>query len=209
MKKAVLFDVDGTLLDTWDFVYLAVKHTLKTEGKSVTEENIKNAMGRTLAEYYKTLLPDIDPKNLVKLHREFQEVNYSLIKSFPKVRKTLKNLKKSGYLLVAISNRARESVRRSLKLSKIYSLFNLILTPEDVKHAKPHKEHIHKALTNLVVRPQDAYMVGDTDQDILAGRAAGVKTVGVTYGFWGKDIAKHKPDYLIDKIEDLLKILKK
>ncbi|MBI2086378.1 HAD hydrolase-like protein [Candidatus Daviesbacteria bacterium] len=63
------------------------------------------------------------------------------------------------------------------------------------------------ALGKLGVEPINAYMVGDTGDDILAGKNAGVKTVGVTYGFLGKDIAQYNPDFIIDDIEELFKIL--
>ncbi len=77
-----------------------------------------------------------------------------------------------------------------------------------MKNPKPHKDHPLKALEILEVDRKDAILVGDTDKDILAGKNAGIKTVGVTYGWIGEEIKKSQPDFVIDDIEELLDILR-
>ena len=209
MKKAVLLDIDGTILDAWGFVFNAVRHSLTTHGYPYpAEKNIKKAMGRPLIEFYELLLPETDPLILAKTHQKFQEDNFHLVKSFPKAKKTLQNLKNSGFLVAAVSNRTRESLLRSLKVAEIFVYFDTVVGADDVRNPKPHKEHLLVALNQLKVTPANAYMVGDTDQDIVAGKSAKVKTVGVTYGFLGPEIKKYNPDYLMDDIEELLEILK-
>lgn len=212
MKKAVLFDIDGTLLDAWDFVFDAVKYAISTKSHKLTnisDEDIKRAMGRPLAEFYKTIVPKLDPSVFSKTHREFQEQNFHLIcKPFPKTKNTLKKLKEAGFLMAAVSNRSRGSLINSLDESGIAEFFGAVICPEDVINPKPHQEHLLTALKKLGAKSENAYMVGDTDQDILAGKNANVKTIGVTYGFFGKDIKKHNPDHLIDGIEEVLKIVK-
>ena len=86
--------------------------------------------------------------------------------------------------------------------------FDVIVAADDVVNPKPHKDHLLVALEYLKIQPEEAFMVGDTENDILAGKNAGVKTVGVTYGWMGKDIAKHKPNYVIDDMDQLTEILK-
>lgn len=209
MKKAVLFDIDGTLLDAWDFIFDSVKNSVAIHKlPDLTEENIKKAIGKPLAEFYEVLMPGIDPVLLSQTHREFQEKNFHLIKPFAKTKQTLKKLKDRGFLIAAVSNRIRKSVLHSLKLAKISGFFDVIVSADDVNNPKPHQEHLLVALKKLKVKPDNSYMVGDTDQDILAGKNANIKTIGVTYGFLGKDIIKHNPDYLIDDIEELVGILK-
>jgi len=209
MKKAVLLDVDGTLLDAWNFVFNAVRHSLTAYGYPYpTEKNIKKVMGRPLTEFYELLLPETDPLILAKTHQKFQDENFHLVKAFPKAKKTLQNLKNSGFLIAAVSNRTRESLLRSLKAAEIFEYFDVVVSADDVRNPKPHKEHLLFALEQLQVKPANSYMVGDTDQDILAGKSAKVKTVGATYGFLGSEIKKYQPDYLIDDIEELLEILR-
>lgn len=209
MKKAVLFDIDGTILNDFDFIYSAVKHAIETHRYPYPlEEDLKKAMGKPLLEFYMIILPMADSEALAKTHHEFQQKNFHLIKAFPKVKQTLKDLKEAGFLLAAVSNRSRGSLIPSLKLTKIYKFFDVVVTADDVVNPKPHPDHLLTALKYLKVKPANAFIVGDTDKDIAAGKSAGVKTVGVTYGFLGKDIEKHQPDFVIDNIEELLKILK-
>lgn len=209
MKKAILFDIDGTLLNSWDFIYDAVKHAISTQQiLQPTDEQIEDYIGKALVAFYQALLPEADSEALAKAHREFQERYFYTLKPFPKTRKTLIKLKNQGFLLAAVSNRTGNSLHRSLKLTKIFDYFDVIVSVDDVSHPKPHKEHLLTALRKLKVAPESAFMVGDMEQDILGGKNAKIKTIGVTYGFLGKDIAKHSPDYLIDDIEQLMDILK-
>lgn len=209
MKKAVLFDIDGTLLDTYNFVFHAVKHSVTVHGYSYpAKEKIGEAMGKPLLEFYEVLVPEANPSMLAKSHVEFQQENFHLAKPFQKAKKILKHLKNSGFLIGAVSNRLKESLLHTLKRAKLYDYFDVIISADDVVNPKPHPRHLLAALNKLEVKPENSYMVGDTENDILAGKNAKVKTIGVTYGFLGKDIAEHNPDYLIDDIEELLKILK-
>lgn len=208
MKKAVLLDIDGTLLDSWDFIFDAVKHTSAFHGYEYpSDENIKRVTGRPLLEFYQILYPKIDPKILAKTHTDFQDKVLKIGKPYPKTIQTLKEIKAKGYLVAAISNRARESLLADLRETKLAEFFDLIVSAEDVKNPKPHKEHILVALSSLEVLPDDSYMVGDLEVDILAGKSAKVKTVGVTYGFAGSQIKKYKPDFIIDDIGELPDIL--
>lgn len=206
-KKAVLFDVDGVLLDTWAFVFQALQYTLSFHGYPKSMDEIRKVMGQPLLDFYKSLVPEGPSEVLAQTHKSFQKERFHLSKAFPKTKKVLKTLKSKGILLAAISNRTKSSLDRSLKNAQIYKYFDLVLYVEDVKNPKPHPDHIHLALKKLKVRPNQAYLVGDTKVDILAGKNAGVKTVAVTYGFAGKDILKHNPDFVIDDLEDLIKII--
>lgn len=173
----------------------------------LTNKKINKTIGKPLAEFYETLFPGIDPSVLAKTHRQFQEKNFHLIKPFAKTKNTLKKLRNKGLLIAAVSNRLHASLIHSLKLTETFDYFDVIVCADDVRNPKPHQEHLLVALEQLKVQPENVYMVGDTGQDILAGKNAGVKTVGVTYGFLGADVAKHNPDYLIDDIEELLEII--
>lgn len=209
MKKAILFDIDGTLLDTYDFVFDAVRHiALKYGHPFPSDEMIKAAQGKPVKEFYEILIPGGDADLLVEEHKKFQAENLHLIKVFSNSAETLKKIKKTGFKIAAVSNRLRESLLCSLEMTGIIEYFDGVFSPEDVANPKPHQDHVLFALRHLGVDVSQAFMVGDTDQDILAGKNAKVKTVGATYGFLGQEIKNCSPDYLIDDIEELLKILK-
>lgn len=205
--KAVLFDIDGTIIDTYDFVYKAVDYTLKFHKLTVSPERLQSAMGRPLIEFYKFIFPDLDFMLFAKTHDKFQADKFYLAKPFNKVAEVLKKIKDANIKIAAVSNRTRKSVIKSLKLGKLDEYFDVIVAVDDVENPKPHQEHALKALDFLKVKPADAIMVGDTDHDIMTGKNAGIKTVGVSYGWFGENIKNHKPDFVIDNLEELLKIL--
>jgi len=196
-------------LDAHEFVLGALRYTFSQINYPIpSDADIKKTMGRTLAEFYRIHSPGIDPSSLAKSHKEFQEKNFHLLKLFPKAEETLIKVKEEGFSIAAVSNRSRDSLLHSLKLVQIFDYFDAVVSVDDVVNPKPHKEHVLTALKHLKVKPDFAYMVGDTQHDVAVGKSAKVKTVGVTYGFLGKDIAAHNPDFLINDISQLLKILK-
>jgi len=205
--KAVLFDVDGTLLDTHEYIYQAFEHSLKKHHKLLTRKEIKKIMGLPLEKCYKILTELDDVANLANAHRQFQTENYHLSKPFPNTVKTLEKLQTKGILLAAITTRARESAKKTLESASIMKYFNYFIGFEDVSRPKPDAEPLLKALQFLNVEPHDAIMVGDSEVDVYAGKNAGTKTVGVTYGFHGEHIAQTHPDYVIGDIGELLKIV--
>lgn len=209
IKKAVLFDIDGTLIDSWDFIFGAVKHALQKHGHDISEEVLVSAMGgRSLLDYYKFLLPKADWEEIAKSHSDYQQDKFDLGKPFKGAKKILKKLKSSEFLIGAISNRSRVSLKTTLDRAEFSRFFDIVVSADDVKNPKPHPEHVQAALTYFKVEPNNSFMVGDTQHDIEAGKKAGVKTIGVTYGFLGKDIENHNPDFVIDDLEELLKVLK-
>lgn len=208
MKKVVLFDIDGTIIDSWDFIYGAFKYTVDFHGlKHPTEEFMKSTMGKSLSDFYQAAFPMHDHILLGQTHHNYQLTKFNSVKLFPKTLSTLKKIKEKGFQIAAVSNRSKDSLHKSLKLAKIHKFFDIVVSADDVKNPKPHKDHLMKALKYFKVKSPDAFMVGDTDYDIKAGKHARVETIGVTYGFAGQDIKKYNPDFVIDKLEDLLKIL--
>lgn len=208
MIQAVLFDIDGTLLDTKEFVYQAYLHTLEKHGiKNFSREYIESLGGRTLEEYYSILAPEIEFELLRESHRIFQSENMHLSGSFPGAPELLTALKKKGYQVAAITSRARDVVIETLEKAKIHQYFDLIIAIEDVSQAKPDPEGIFKALEFFKVKHSEALMVGDNEVDIQAGKRAGVQTVGVSFGFAGSNITKFQPDFVIDSLSELPSVL--
>ncbi|MBI3486000.1 HAD-IA family hydrolase [Candidatus Daviesbacteria bacterium] len=205
--KAILFDVDGTLLDTDEWVFEAFNYSLKKHNLApITKKQLNSLMGNILKDCYKILAPNGDLISLCEAHETYQNSRLNLIKAFPKSRKTLKTLKKSGIKLAAVSSRYANLIE-TLKVGKLYEFLEVVISADDVKNPKPHPEPLLLALKKLNVEVKDALMVGDTHIDILAGKAAKVKTAAVTYGFFGKEIAKQNPDFLLDNLEQLLEII--
>lgn len=206
--EAVLFDLDGTILDSGDFIFGGFKHSLyKNAKKRIKWEDIEHVLGKPLAECYSILFPEGDVEILCKTHRDFQAKNAHLVKPIASSKAVLEKLVDSGIKSGVITNRHADTLKDSLERVKFESLFDVLISVDDVTNPKPHPESLIKALKRLKVFPSRALMVGDTEVDVLAGKNAGVKTVGVTYGFHGARVADAKPDFLIDDISQLIGIV--
>lgn len=205
---AVLFDIDGTLLNTREFIFQAfeysIKHHLK---KKIDREELVKTTGLHLEKSYRILTGLEDVKDLMVTHDEFQYRNFQLITPFQKTLQTLKTLGLSKVRMGAVTNRYGEQVLRSLKLADLDKYIDVIVTPLDVKNPKPHPESIYKALKKLDVVVRRTLVVGDSPLDIQAGKAAGCLTIGASYGYFGQRLIESKPDFLVSDISEILPII--
>ncbi|SRR5579883_298611 len=203
--QAILFDLDGTLLDTFDFIYGAFEHAFERHGvPPLTRDKISELMGGPLEEVYQVMAPNHDPSLLTETHRTFQSENIHLVALFVDTIPVLEELKRRGLKIAAITTRSLRTSLRSLEATGIAKYFDLVLSAEDVSNVKPHPEPILKALDALELKPEQAVMVGDTSADIEAGKNAGVKTIAALYGFAGNRLLSLKPDYAIKELKELL-----
>ena len=207
--KAVLLDIDGTVLDTTEFIFQEFEHTFKHFGLPVpSRKELAAQVGKALQECYAHFNTGIDSAALCEEHRAFQVKNLHLSKPYTNTVGTLKKLKELGYKIAAVTARAGITAGTTLVLAGIDKFFDAIITGNDVKNLKPHPEAFLRALELLGVDKSEAVIVGDTDSDILAGKSAGITTIGVTYGFHGEKIHDSKPDFTVDDIAAILKVIK-
>ncbi|OGI65664.1 hypothetical protein A3H53_02040 [Candidatus Nomurabacteria bacterium RIFCSPLOWO2_02_FULL_40_10] len=205
----LLFDIDGTILDTREFILQATEHALTTLNYPVPKRSvISKLVGIPFLKYYFKLSgSEKDAEKLMNTHREFQRFNFHLAKLFPNTCKTLHKLKKKGYRLGAITSRSKITSKQTLKDAGVFDLFDIILSAEDTKDLKPHPEPLLKALRYMKEAPERAVMIGDSHLDIETGKNAGTKTIRATYGFHKDNLHNPEPDFFIDDISDLLKLL--
>lgn len=206
--EAALFDIDGTLLDSEEFVFQAFRHSvLIHKGREITRDDFSQVVGKPLEECYFLLEPGLDSKKLAQTHKDFQAGNLHLSTPFSNSVLVLRKLSKAGVKIGAVTTRYSDTLKRTLELVGIFAFFDVIISGEDVINFKPHPEPVLKALEMLMISSGQAVMVGDTDVDILAGREAGTKTIGVTYGFHGEKVRESKPDYIVDDILEVLPLI--
>jgi len=206
--KAVLFDVDGTLLDTKEFIFQAYEYTLAKNGLPARDRSeIAVLIGKSLGAIYEVLAPGSDIQRLCDTHRSFQAEHLHLSKPYPGTKRTLDALKSAGLKLAVVTTRAKVVAVKTLELAHVLEHMDYVVALEDVVNLKPHPEPLLKALDYLGEEPADAVMVGDADVDVLAGKNAGTATIGVTYGFHGKAIIESEPDWVVDNIEDIVPLV--
>lgn len=206
---AALFDVDGTLLDSADFVLGAVEYTLRQHHLTPPPRSeLARYMGPALAETYRRLAPHLDAAQLCAMHRAWQQqrVAQQPVRAFPHAAEVLTQLRAAGVRCAAVTARSRVSSLGTIESAGLGGLLELVTSLEDAPRAKPHPDALLLTLSRLGVAACDAVMVGDTAADIAAGRAAGMVTVGVLYGFFGAALAEYHPDYLIADLRELVAV---
>lgn len=208
--KAIVSDVDRTLLDTEQFIFQAFLYTLsKYSLPPITREELNVLMGKSLEVCYETFAPNLPNKDLTETHRLFQLQNLHLATPFPNTLSTLKRLHDQGVKIAAVTTRSRRTSEKTLQLAGLMPYLTTVISQEDIPptELKPHPRPILLALERMTITPSDAIMIGDANEDIEAGKRAGTKTIGVTYGSLGKLISESRPDYTIDDIAELTNIV--
>lgn len=210
MIKALLFDFDGTLLNTNDLIVQTFMHVLEERFPGqYSPEDCLQFIGPSLAETFEKLAPD-EVEDLIKKYREWNHAHHDeLVKEYEGVIPALEQLKEQNIRLAIVSTKQRDTIKRGLNIMKAAHLFELIVGIEDVKNVKPDPEPIELALKQLGVSKDEVIMIGDNYHDILAGKNAGVKTAGVSWAIKGEEFLKSfEPDYMLKHMNDLLQIVK-
>lgn len=197
----VLFDFDGVLGDSAAFVKGSFEHVFKTF--NVQGDPSKSLpRGSTIREIYGTVATQEELPKYVEAHTDFQSQNLHLVKAFEGAAHLLERLRAKGLHIAVISNRANAVLL--MDHCKLSHPDYLIVGAADVKKGKPDPEGIQKAMTHFGSRPEQTVMVGDMVVDILAGKAAGVRTVAVNSSDCMRELVDSEPDFFIEKISDLL-----
>lgn len=207
--EAAIFDVDGMILDTREFIFQAYEHTLHHHGHTVPERQvIAKQIGRSLPDCYEAFAPDGELDMLCDTHHEFQANKLHLISPYEGLVEMLDTLQADGIKIGAFSSR-KGNLIPSLENAGILHYFGVVVQGDEVKHHKPHPEGLLKALGVLGVEPSHAAMLGDAAVDIEAGKAAKVAmTIGITHGFGTpEELEAAKPDHIVHDLSSIARLL--
>ncbi len=206
----VLFDLDGTLLDTKELIDRSFVHTFNKylPEHVLTDEELNSFMGPTLVSSFSRF--ESDPKKVEEMcqyYRQFNVENHDVFtKVFFGAKDLVRILKKRGYNIGIVSSKKKDIVMKGLAFSKLDKYFDVVIAYEDVKNHKPDPEGILKALTNFSNAKNILY-VGDAVTDIEAGKRANIKTCGVLYSSHSEELIKCEPNYLVHNLNGILKLL--
>ena len=209
MIRAVIFDLDGTLVDSEELVLGAFQHVLNKHGQVYDVAAVKTHVGRLLEHTYMTLVPGHDPKKLADLHRDWQIDKKHLFKGFEGTDEFLEQLRKSGLKLGAYTSASRLRTDAMLDVTGLDKYLSVIVCGDEVTNPKPHQEGVERVAEVLQVNLDEVVFVGDAEHDILSGKNAGVITVGITHGFGTKEsLTSAGADYMVNNLHELLVKLK-
>lgn len=208
----IIFDVDGTLIDSKRDIAAAQHWVLGQLGvHSYQPEELYPLIGKPLTETFARLLPPslhhriVEASELYKARYPPHALETTTL--FPGVKETIAALHLRGINLATATTKSSAGTRRVLTHFGIADQFAQIQGSDDMPF-KPDPFIITKILTDQGWKKDDTLIVGDTDNDIEAGKRAGIRTCGVTYGSLSKEqIGKLKPDLMIDSLPELLDIL--
>ena len=206
--QAILFDLDGTLIDTNELIIQTFQTVLdeRFPGK-YSRETILPFLGPPLYETFQQVDPtQVD--ELIAAYRKWNVENHdAMVQAFPGVIETLAKLHARGIKLAIVSTKRNEMIERALNLMNVRQYFTAVIGLDDVKNAKPDPEPVQLALSKLNVEPEHALMVGDNFHDIVAARAAGVDSVAVAWSIKGLDyLMAFEPVYAIHDMSELVTI---
>ncbi|MBW3110903.1 MULTISPECIES: pyrophosphatase PpaX [Bacillaceae] len=205
----ILFDLDGTLINTNDLIISSFLHTLNHYYPGQYEEkDVHPFMGPPLDESFGSLNPEKMEEMCAHYRAYNREHHDSLVTEFEGVYETVESLYQNGYKLAIVSTKTRDVVLKGLDLMNLRPFFEVVITLDEVENAKPHPEPIEKALIALGSSPDEAIMIGDNHHDILAGKNAGVLSAGVAWSAKGREhLAHYEPDFMLENMKDLLAIV--
>jgi len=203
-----LFDMDGTLIDSSAAILSSVKEAARVTGLRVpADKEIKEIIYLPSLISFKILYPDKDPAKFDSVFLSLMRSKFkNMIKELPKAKRTLELLREKGIKIAIVTTKDRESAEAAIRLFQFP--YDILLTAEDAKRVRPDPEPLLKAIELLNSSADHTFYCGDTPPDIVQGRRAGVKTVGLTTGLYTKEeLETETPDFIFDNIDAVLTIL--
>ncbi len=206
----ILFDLDGTLINTIDLIVASFEHTLDHyfPGKYGREE-IATFIGPPLSETFGRLNPGYT-EEMIGMYRKFNHANHDdLVLEYEGVQETLDELYDAGYNMAVVTSKRRDTAVKGLQLMNMEKYFPVIVSLDEVTKPKPDPQPLYTALDQLGRKAGQALMVGDSEHDILAGKNAGTKAAGVAWSIKGKEhLESYSPDIMLHSMPELLNYIK-
>ncbi|MDF7683002.1 HAD-IA family hydrolase [Lactobacillus sp. ESL0679] len=210
MIKTILFDWDGTLLNSNDLINESNMYALNKYGDhTFTVDEVKPFNGRHLIDVYRELYPGLEDKILYAYNTYSDLRHDQSVRLFPDVKEVLQKLKNLGCHLGVVSMKRKYMVNHGLNLFNLASVFDVVIGGDECKRRKPDAEPILIAMQKINANPKETLMIGDNWQDIESANNAHTRSVFVTWSQKNyEQIRPYQPTYCIDRMSDLLQIVR-
>ena len=209
--KGVLFDLDGTLVNTTPLILESFRHTFKQFGMEVpSDSELVAGFGLPMRTAVTAYMPDEMADEFCDAYRAYQRTRHDeLIESIDGVGETLSALKRSGIKMAVVTSKKRPAAIRDLGCYNLVEYFDTIIACDDCAENKPLPGPSLMALERLGLNGADCLAVGDSPYDLQSARAAGCQTAAVRYTSfdWNFILTEGKPDYVLNKMTDLLTLI--
>ena len=209
--RGVLFDLDGTLLDTHDLILESFRHAARTVlGAPLPDDVLMARVGVPLAEEVKDFSDDpVQQDELVRVYRAYNErVHDERVRAFPGVAGLLDLLAARGVPLGVVTSKRRALAERGLGVCGLVDRVAFTLGSDDCARHKPDPEPVLVGCARLGLTPAACAYVGDAPFDIRAGKAAGCMTIAAAWGMFGvKTLRAERPDAVARTPDEVAEVL--
>lgn len=212
-KFAVVFDLDGTLIDTPRGIVETFTATLNSMNKKTCAADvIKGTIGLPLEKAFAQLLAcELDAPEVLDAVKQYQSLFKEIVLPkaqeliFPGVVDGLTLLKSKGYLLAVATSKVFISAEMLLKAAELWNYFDLVVGADHVDHPKPHPEMGELVMKKLDTVATNTIMIGDTTHDMLMAKDSGMHSIGVTYGIHDREkLSSAMPTFVVDTFDHVV-----
>jgi pyrophosphatase PpaX len=203
---AVLFDLDGTLIDSIGLLLACVHHAFEGRTPAPTDEEWIATLGTPLrAQLSAYIDSEEEIEAVTSKYRTFQREHHDLLTAdYPGVRETLAELERRGHPMGVVTSKSNEMMDRGLAWLGALEMMGTRIGMNSCERHKPDPTPVRVALHELGYEPHEALFLGDSPHDIKSGNAAGVISVAALWGpVTREELEPHNPKYFLDRITDL------
>lgn len=206
--QAVLFDLDGTLLDSADLIVTSFVETCRALlGRTLDHDETLRSWSWPVRARFHAIAPDRADELTQEYLRRYLEMHDERVRLFPGVPDVLDALRERGYLLGIVTSKRRATTDAAVRTFGLDRWCRAIVVDEDVRRHKPDPEPVALGARRLGISPVDALMVGDSVEDIAAGRGAGAGTAAALWGTMHlDDVLGERPDHRLEHPGALLAV---
>jgi pyrophosphatase PpaX len=209
--RTVLFDLDGTLIDSVQLILESYRHTLATHGLPPrSDEEWLSGVGTPLKAQFADWREDPGMMEaLIATYRDYNLANHDrMVRVFPGVVDAVRALRERGVPMGLVTSKARQGALRGLRLVGLEAAMDVLVCADEVTNAKPHPEPVATAVRLLGADPLSTVYVGDSIHDLHSGRGAGVRTAAVLWGpFTRQQLEPGEPDFWLEHPSELPRLL--
>jgi pyrophosphatase PpaX len=210
--RTVLFDLDGTLIDSLCLILDSYHHTLAQHGLPArSDDEWLKGVGTPLTVQLAEWRDEIGTiEAMIATYRDFNLKHHDrMVTVYPGVLQALREIKAIGIQTGLVTSKNRHGAIRGLKLVGLEALMDVLICADEVTNPKPHPEPVEKAVALLGADPGTTVYVGDSVHDMHSGRAAGVLTAAALWGpFSRAQLEETKPDYWLETPSDLVTLVR-
>jgi len=211
--KGIIFDLDGTTIDTLNELYISINQTLKNYGyPTKTKDEVRLGVGRGFRKLVETVIPEkLSEEKIAEIGHDYQESytqNYLKSTVYPEMPELLRKLQDRGILLAVNSNKSDRFTKALIAKNYPDIRFTAVYGRREGVPLKPDPTTAKEIADLMGLKTEEVLYVGDSDVDMRTGINAGMKTAGCLWGFRDrKTLTEAGADFILEKPENLLKLL--